>query len=589
MTICYLRSKIAQYLMANPIKKIISRNVDKEIDGLTLKRLLISASNNLFNHYPEVDALNVFPVPDGDTGINMNLTMTSGANEISNIEDNDLFLIGKTFSRGLLMGARGNSGVITSQIFRGFSLALEGKESLDALTLAVAFKKGAETAYKAVMRPVEGTILTVIRESSQALGKKVKEGMSIDKALEILLKEANLSLNRTPELLPILKEVGVVDSGGSGLVRIIEGMYLASKGEFVERDQKNVSGSSIAAMAASTMEEEEFGYCTEFIMSLGPDSVKKIFNQKRFTEWLNSHGNSLVVVKDEDIVKVHVHTLTPGEILNYAQQYGEFLKLKIENMTEQHHALAEGANVEVHVDLVKEEKVEEEVQELPKEKIKNAIIAVSSGEGISNYFKELGVTYIVSGGQTMNPSSEDFLKAIRKINAENIFILPNNSNIVMAASQACDIVNEEGINAFVIPSKTIPQGIVAAMSIDNEADSEENLKNMRYSLKNVKSGEVTFSIRDCELNGIKIAKGDFIGIYEKDIVCGTQNKFTCLVELVEKMIDEESAILTIFLGEDVKREDLFESKKYLEERYPDLNIDIKDGKQSVYSFLVSVE
>ena len=576
--------------MANPIKKIITRNVMKTIDGKTLKRLLISASNNLFNHYPEVDALNVFPVPDGDTGINMNLTMTSGANEINNLDSDDVFTIAKTFARGLLMGARGNSGVITSQIFRGFSLALEGVKEIDALTLAAAFKRGRETAYQAVMRPVEGTILTVIRESSTALGKKVKEGMSIEKTLEILLKEANLSLNRTPELLPILKEVGVVDSGGSGLVRIIEGMYLASKDEFVQRDQKNVSGSSIAAMAASAMEEEEFGYCTEFIMSLGPDSVKKIFNQKRFTEWLNNHGNSLVVVKDEDIVKVHVHTLTPGEILNYAQQYGEFLKLKIENMTEQHHALAEGANVEVHTDLVKEDDKEEEPeQEVPQEKIKNAIIAVSSGSGISSYFKELGVTYIVSGGQTMNPSSEDFLSAIRKINADNIFILPNNSNIVMAASQACDIVAEEGINAFVIPSKTIPQGIVAAMNLDPEADSEENLKNMRYSLKNVKSGEVTFSIRDCELNGIKIAKDDFIGIYEKEIVCGTKDKFSTLIELVEKMVDDESAILTIFLGSDVQREEVFTSKKYLEDKYPDLNIDIKEGKQAVYSFLVSVE
>ena len=577
--------------MANPIKKIINKVTEnKTIDGITLKKLFLSASNNLFNHYPEVDALNVFPVPDGDTGINMNLTMTSGANEIEKIQENDPYLIAKTFARGLLMGARGNSGVITSQIFRGFSMSLEGVKEIDALTLANAFKKGSETAYKAVMRPVEGTILTVIRESSQALSKKVKEGMSIERALEILLKEANLSLNRTPELLPILKEVGVVDSGGTGLVRIIEGMYLASKDEFVERDSKNVSGSSIAAAAASAMEEEEFGYCTEFIMSLGPDSVKKIFNQTRFTNWLNEHGNSLVVVRDEDIVKVHVHTLTPGEILNYAQQYGEFLKLKIENMTEQHHALAEGANVEAHVDLVPEEKEKKETEQIvPKEKIKNAIIAVSSGEGISEYFKELGVTYIVSGGQTMNPSSEDFLKAIKLLNADNIFILPNNSNIVMAASQACDIVAEEGINAFVIPSKTIPQGLVAAMSLDPEADGEENLKNMRYSLKNVKSGEITFSIRDTEINGIKINKNDFIGIFEKDIVCGTQDKFTCLLELIDKMVDDESAILTLFLGEDVKREELYDTKKLIEDKYPDLNIDIKDGQQSVYSFLISIE
>lgn len=563
----------------------------KTIDGLTLKKFLISASNNLFNHYPEVDALNVFPVPDGDTGINMNLTMTSGANEINGIQENNAFLIAKTFSRGLLMGARGNSGVITSQIFRGFSSVLEGVEEIDSLLLAQAFKAGSDTAYKAVMRPVEGTILTVIRESSNVLSRKVKEGMPIERTLEILLKEANASLNRTPELLPILKEVGVVDSGGTGLVRIIEGMYLASIGQEVSRDDKNVSAGAIASAAASAMEEEEFGYCTEFIMSLGPDSVKKIFNQSRFTNWLNSHGTSLVVVKDDDIVKVHVHTLTPGEILNYAQQYGEFLKLKIENMTEQHHALADGANVKPHVDLVEEPKPDkkEEEQELPKEKITNAVITVSSGEGISAYFKELGATYIVSGGQTMNPSSEDFLSAIRKINAENIFILPNNSNIVMAASQAADIASEEGKNVFVIPSKTIPQGIVALMSLDQDTDPEENMRNMRYSLKNVKSGEVTFSIRDCELNGIRIQKDDFIGIYEKEIVVGTKDKFVALQELVDKMIDEESAILTIFLGEDVKREDFVSTKKAIEEKYPDLNIDIKDGKQNVYSFLISVE
>ena len=562
----------------------------KTIDGLTLKKFLISASNNLFNHYPEVDALNVFPVPDGDTGINMNLTMTSGANEINGIKENNAYLIAKTFSRGLLMGARGNSGVITSQIFRGFSSVLENVDQIDSLLLAQAFKAGSETAYKAVMRPVEGTILTVIRESSAALNQKVKEGMPIEKTLEILLQEANASLNRTPELLPILKEVGVVDSGGTGLVRIIEGMYLASIGQEVVRNDSNVSAGAIASAAATAMEEEEFGYCTEFIMSLGPDSVKKIFNQSRFTNWLNAHGNSLVVVKDDDIVKVHVHTMTPGEVLNYAQQYGEFLKLKIENMTEQHHALADGANVQPHVDLVEETKpANEEEQELPKEKINNAIITVSSGEGISSYFKELGATYIVSGGQTMNPSSEDFLSAIRKINAENIFILPNNSNIVMAASQAADIASEEGKNVFVIPSKTIPQGIVALMSLDQETNPEENMRNMRYSLKNVKSGEVTFSIRDCELNGIRIQKDDFIGIYEKEIVVGTKDKFDAFVQLVDKMIDDESAILTVFLGEDVKREDFIPSKKIIEEKYPDLNIDIKDGKQNVYSFLISVE
>ena len=557
----------------------------KTLNGNELKKLLISASNNLYNHYPEVDALNVFPVPDGDTGINMSLTCTSGANEIAKIEQSNCHGVARTFSRGLLMGARGNSGVITSQIFRGFAAAVEDKDEMDAVLLAAAFVNGYKVAYKAVMRPVEGTILTVIRESSTALNKKVEAGMHIEEALSILLEEAKSSLKRTPELLPILKEVGVVDSGGTGLVRIIEGMYLASIGQFVERSESENINENVTSAAAMEMGEEEFGYCTEFIMSLGPDSVKKPFSQKPFSKWLGEHGTSLVVVVDEDIVKVHVHTMTPGEILNFAQQYGEFLKLKIENMTEQHHALENGADVIPHQDLV-EEKEEETPTELSDG---YEIIAVSSGEGINDYFSELGVNHIVTGGQTMNPSAEDFVKEIKKAACKNVFILPNNSNILMAASQACDMVSELGITAYVIPSKTIPQGIVATLSFDPDANPRENFRNMKSSLKNVKSGEVTFSIRDCEIKGVKIRKGDFIGIYEKDIVCGVEDKNRCLIELLIKMVDEESSLLTLILGEDVSREELFPVKKEIEDLFPDLNIDIRDGKQPVYSFLIGVE
>ena len=559
----------------------------KTLNGNELKNLLISASNNLYNHYPEVDALNVFPVPDGDTGINMSLTCTSGANEIAKIEQSNCHGVARTFSRGLLMGARGNSGVITSQIFRGFAAAVENKDEIDATLLAAAFVNGSKVAYSAVMRPVEGTILTVIRESSAALNRRVEKGMTIDKALSIILEEAKSSLKRTPELLPILKEVGVVDSGGSGLVRILEGMYLASIGQFVERNASDNVNENISNAAAMEMGEEEFGYCTEFIMSLGPDTVKKPFSQKPFSKWLNEHGNSLVVVVDEDIVKVHVHTMTPGEILNFAQQYGEFLKLKIENMTEQHHALENGADVTPHKDLVEEK---EEDVELPAELSDGyEIIAVSSGEGINEYFSELGVNHIVTGGQTMNPSSEDFVKEIKKAACKNVFILPNNSNILMAASQACDMVSELGITAYVIPSKTIPQGIVAALSFDPEANPRENFRNMKGSLKNVKSGEVTFSIRDCEIKGVKIKKGDFIGIFEKEIICGVEDRNRCLIELLIKMVDDESSLLTLILGEDVSREDVFPVKKEIEDLFPDLNIDIREGKQPVYSFLVGIE
>ena len=560
----------------------------KTIDGQALKQMLISGGNNLFNHYPEVDALNVFPVPDGDTGMNMNLTMTSGAKEIQNRTDGDVYEIAKAFSRGLLMGARGNSGVITSQIFRGFSQGLEGKSEINAVEFADAWQKGVEVAYKAVIRPVEGTILTVVRESSQYLHDHVKPNHTIDKAIELFIKEAHESLKRTPELLPILKEVGVVDSGGAGLIYIFEGMREAINGNMVERNQATATDASNPIVAAgASMDEEEFGYCTEFIMSLGPDSVKKPFNEKRFTNILNSHGNSLVVVRDEDIVKVHVHTLTPGNILNYAQQFGEFLKLKIENMTEQHHALATGAMgaEDVHTDLIPEPTKEEQ----PKERTQYAMIAVSSGPGIDDFFKEIGVAEIVKGGQTMNPSSEDFLAAIKKANADNIYIFPNNSNILMAASQAADMFEDKNTNVFVIPTKTILQGISASIMFNTEADPEENFEEMKAALSNVKSGEVTFAIRDSEINGVKVKKDDFIGIMEKEIVSDNKDKVEVLKVLLERMIDDESSLITLIVGEDVTEEELAKAKDFIEEKYSDLDVDIHLGKQPVYSFLIGIE
>ena len=559
----------------------------KTINGQMLKQMFISGGNNLYNHYPEVDALNVFPVPDGDTGMNMNLTMTSGAKEIQNRSDSDIYEIAKAFSRGLLMGARGNSGVITSQIFRGFAQGLEGKSEVNAVELSDAWQKGVEIAYKAVIRPVEGTILTVVRESSQYLHDNVKSSTSIEKAMELLITEGYESLKRTPELLPILKEVGVIDSGGRGLLYIYEGMKAALEDNFIERSQATATEAENPIVAAgASMEDEEFGYCTEFIMSLGPDSVKKPFNEKRFTNILSSHGNSLVVVRDEDIVKVHVHTLTPGNILNYAQQFGEFLKLKIENMTEQHHALATGAlkEDEVHEDLIPEEPEEEN-----KEKTDYALIAVSSGDGIDEFFREVGISEIVKGGQTMNPSSQDFVDAIKHANARNIFIFPNNSNIVMAASQAADMVEDEDVNVYVIPSKTIPQGISASIMFNSELSPEDNFEEMKAALSNVKSGEVTFAIRDSEINGVKVNKDDFIGIMEKEIVADDKDKISVLKALLEKMINDESSLITLIVGQDVKEEEIEEIQSYIAETYPDLDLDFHIGLQPVYSFLVGIE
>ena len=551
----------------------------KNIDGIMLKSMLISGSNNLYNNYPEVDALNVFPVPDGDTGMNMNLTMTSGMKEIQNRNDKNIGDVAKAFSKGLLMGARGNSGVITSQIFRGFAMGLEGKESVDAIGFAEAWQKGVEVAYKAVMRPVEGTILTVIRESSQALADHVNEEHTIVDAMKYLIKEANSSLKRTPELLPVLKEVGVVDSGGYGLVVIMDGILSALQNKFIERNKATATESQTAIQAAGTIsEDEEFGYCTEFIMILGPDSVKKPFNEKRFIANLINKGNSLAVVRDEELVKVHIHTMTPGLVLTYAQTFGEFKTLKIENMTEQHHALENGSAA---TNTTKPAEV--------KKKEKYALIAVSAGEGISNFFKEIGINQIVFGGQTMNPSTEDFIEAIKNANAENVIILPNNSNIVMAASQACEVVSDEDVKCVVVPTKTIPQGITAAIMFNPEATIDENQHEMKAALKNVKSGSVTFAIRDTTIDGVEVRKDDFIGIVDKEIVCSVKDKIDATLTLLDKMVDENSAIITILVGQDVNEKEKTKLTSTVCKKYPDVDLDIRDGDQPVYSFLIGVE
>lgn len=552
----------------------------KTIDGQTLKEMFISGANNLYNNYPEIDALNVFPVPDGDTGMNMNLTMTSGCKEIENRMDSNIYEIAKSFSRGLLMGARGNSGVITSQIFRGFSQGLEGKSDADVKDFSDALQKGVEVAYKAVVKPVEGTILTVVRESSQKLHESLGENLSMEKAMDILIKEANESLKRTPELLPILKEVGVIDSGGAGLIKIFDGMKSALLGKVIDRNEATATSNNPITAAGASMEDEEFGYCTEFIMSLGPDSVKKPFNEKRFTAVLGGHGNSLVVVHDEDIVKVHVHTMAPGSVLNYAQQFGEFLKLKIENMTEQHHALETGAEVAPHEDLVPEPE---------KEKAEHALIAVSAGDGIDDLFKEIGVDVIVKGGQTMNPSAEDFVQAIKKANARNVYIFPNNSNIVMAANQAADMNQDSDVSIFVVPSKTIPQGISSIINFNPDAEGEENFREMKSALKNVKSGEVTYAIRDSMMNGVKVTKDDYISIKDKEIVADSKDLLEVTKKLIDSMIDEDSALMTVLAGSDVTDEQMNEVSSYMEENHSDVELDIRRGGQPVYSFLIGVE
>lgn len=555
-----------------------------KIDGVILKQMIISGANNLYNSYPEIDALNVFPVPDGDTGTNMNLTISSGAKEVANKNESSIYEIARTFSRGLLMGARGNSGVILSQIFRGFAEGLKGKNEADAIDLAEAFMMGKEVAYKAVMRPVEGTILTVCREAAQVLNEAAEPEMPIDQALNIFLKEARESLKRTPDLLPILKEVGVVDSGGAGFCKIIEGFFKALKNEVVEKNMPEVvdivdQNPMTLGKAQSKIEHEEFGYCTEFILRLPSDAEehnKKVFMEKRFMAVLNSHGNSIVEVKDDDIVKVHIHTLNPGNILSYAQQFGEFVKIKVENMSEQHSEL-----------LKDEHSLSETPKETPLKEF--GLISVGVGQGIVDMFKDLRVDYVVSGGQTMNPATEDFVEAIKAVHAKNIIILPNNSNIVMAASQACDVV-DGNINAVVIPSKTIPQGLVSAMMFNPEVGMEANIEEMTNALSTVKTGQVTFAIKDTTIDGIKVYKDQFMGIFDKEIVCCEKDKVDAALNLLTKMVDSLSSIITVIIGEDVSAEDEERITAAITEKYGnEIDIDVKKGLQPVYSFILSVE
>lgn len=544
----------------------------KYIDGSIFKKMVLAGSIVLHNNHPEIDALNVFPVPDGDTGTNMSLTFSAGANEIEKLDSNDIYEVSKKLSKGLLMGARGNSGVILSQIFRGISMALEGKKQIDAVEFANALKNGAKVAYKAVMRPVEGTILTVIRESSDAVVKYAKEGMEIEDVFSYFVKEAEESLSRTPELLPVLKEVGVVDSGGAGLLLVFTGFMASLAGEEIERVEIKGDASSQNIMEVESDGEEGFGYCTEFILRLDEAKMKAFKEERLKNELEMLPGNSIVVVQDDDIVKVHVHTLKPGNALNAAQRYGEFVKLKIENMQEQHNSLISSTP---------------EKKEVTQEKKDISVISVAAGDGIKDTFLELHCDYVVSGGQTMNPSAEDIVAAIRKVNAKHVIILPNNSNIVMTAQQAAVILEDE-IDVQVIPSKTIPQGLSACIMFNPEVSLEDNLAEMKEAVANVKTGQVTFAIKDTNIDGVDIKANYYMALCEKDIIACVPNKVDALKETLNGLIDEDSEIITLIYGEDVTEDEVADIEEYVQNTY-DVELECVDGKQPVYSFIVGVE
>ncbi len=542
------------------------------INGQLFKQMLESGANHLTNKFPEIDALNVFPVPDGDTGTNMSLTFNAGVKEALACQSEDVCDIAKVLSKGLLMGARGNSGVITSQIFRGLAQGVEDMKTINGFQLANALVNGSRVAYKAVMRPVEGTILTVIREAADytyAFASQTSD-VTCSAVMDKMVEEAIQSLKRTPELLPVLKEVGVVDSGGAGLVTILQGFQSALKGEIIAKQEKSNSVES----AGADMESEEFGYCTEFIVRLDETNIAS-FEETVLRDALAEIGNSIVCVQDEDIVKVHVHTLTPGVALNLGQKYGEFVKLKIENMQEQHE------NIMMNIT---KENVKTETKDKPKSKY--AIITVAAGEGLKEMFEELRADYVISGGQTMNPSTEDFVEAIKQVNAEHIFLLPNNSNIVLAAQQAADVMEDHHVH--VIPSKTIPQGLCACIMFNPDVDFEMNLTEMSDAISLVKTGQVTYAIKDTMFEGMEIKAGDYMGIMEKDIVVSTKDKMEATKTLIQQLIDDDSEIVTLIYGEGVSDEEAENLTQFVEETY-NVEVELTNGKQPVYSYIIGVE
>ena len=545
----------------------------EKINGLLFKQMLESGMNNLSNHSAEIDALNVFPVPDGDTGTNMHLTVSNGVKEALKTESNSVGAISKTLSRGLLMGARGNSGVITSQIFRGFYQAVEDLDEIDASQLALALVNGSRVAYRAVMRPVEGTILTVVREAADytyayAITEEVTDCVAI---MRKMVEEANASLERTPELLPVLAEVGVVDSGGKGLCTILEGFLSAMMQEPIALDGQTSVSEGVQAKVDG--QEEEYGFCTEFILKLSENGIRN-FSEQSFKDELATIGNSIVCVQDEDLVKVHVHTLEPFTAIKMGKRQGRFIKLKVENMQEQHDNILEKENEEK---VVETEKMEHK---------KYALITVAPGDGIREMFKELRVDIVVGGGQTMNPSTEDFVSAIEKLNAEHIFILPNNSNIILAANQAAQVCSDQDIH--VLPTKTIPQGLSACIMFNPEVDLDDNMAEMSEAIENVKSGEVTYAIKDTTYDGLEIKKDEYMGILGKAIVVSNPDCLDATKRLLDKMLDEDSELVTLIYGDTATKEQADEICEYIE-NHSDAEVEIHEGNQPVYSFIIGVE
>lgn len=545
------------------------------------QEMVQAAATRLGKQAEYVNSLNVFPVPDGDTGTNMSMTMDNGAKEVADKPASTVGEVGQMLSKGLLMGARGNSGVITSQLFRGFGQSIKGKDELTGKDLAQAFQVGVEVAYKAVMKPVEGTILTVSRGAATAALKKADLTDDAVEVMQAALDGAKGALAKTPDLLPVLKEVGVVDSGGQGLVFIYEGFLSALNGDYVTSADFKATPANMSEMINAehhksvvghvATEDITYGYCTEIMVALkqGPTYVKE-FNYDEFQDYLSGLGDSLLVVNDDEIVKVHVHTEDPGLVMQEGLKYGSLIKIKVDNMRNQHEAQVQKTDVE---------KNKAEVKEF-------GLIAVVAGEGLSEIFKAQGVDYVISGGQTMNPSTEDIVKAIEAVNAKQVIILPNNKNIFMAAQSAAEVVD---IPAAVVATRTVPQGFTSLLAFDPSKSLEDNVADMSTSLSDVVSGSVTLAVRDTTIDGLEIHENDFLGMVDGKIIVSDPDMEATLKAAFEKMIDEDSEIVTIFVGEEGDQDLAEELAGYLGETYEDVEVEIHQGDQPVYPYLMSVE
>lgn len=544
------------------------------VDVKMLSRMFLSGAKNLEAKKEWINELNVFPVPDGDTGTNMTLTIMSAASEVSALSDPTMKTLAKAISSGSLRGARGNSGVILSQLLRGFTRVIEKADKVDAPTFARAFEKGVETAYKAVMKPKEGTILTVARGAAEKAMEIAEDCENLETFFADVIAEAEAVLARTPEMLPVLKEAGVVDSGGQGLLEVLKGAFDGYLGKEIDLTfEKPKSGVSVKPVSAEES-DIKFGYCTEFIIMLEKEFPEK--EEHAFKEYLMSIGDSLVVVADDEIVKVHVHTNDPGQAIQKALTYGQLSNMKIDNMRLEHH--------EKVIKEAEKMAAQQAAQEPAKEV---GFISVSVGDGMGQIFRELGADYLIEGGQTMNPSTEDVLQAIAHVNAENIFIFPNNKNIILAANQARDLTEDK--NIIVIPTKTIPQGITALISYVPDKTVEQNTEEMMEAMKNVKTGQITYAVRDTKIDDKEIRQGDIMGIGDHGILAVGKEIEDTAVAMVQEMADEDSEIISVYYGADVTAEDAEQFAARLEELYPDFDVELNEGGQPIYYYVVSVE